>query len=194
MMTVNYYPFTNKHFFNSLSDSSKHLISYPGRAAFIYTEVFLMMSSFLMTRSVITKFENGKKVCLTRELLTRFTRIVPSFTAVILFSAFILPNIGSGPQWNLVSEEADLCRQFGWRNILMIHNWFGIEKICLPQTHHIATDFTLYAFSLLLIVKLFNYRQVTITLVIILGIASTIGRLQVSLNRELAIFLYFGVE
>lgn len=57
-------------------------------------------------------------------------RIVPTFGVVIIFCTFVLPLLGSGPQWNLVvNTHADNCKTNWWLNLLFIHNYFGFSKM-----------------------------------------------------------------
>jgi hypothetical protein len=120
---------------------------------------------------------------------------MPATAAVILFSSYVLPAISNGPLWNLVTEEAELCKKNGWRNFLMIQNWMGIENICRPQTHHMATDFTLFALTLMLITLLMKkHMKLGVVLVILIAAISTIGRFYVTLRYEFAVFVHRGIE
>lgn len=190
-MEMNYEPFTNKRF---LDDLTKLPISYPFRCIYIYTDVFLMLSGLLMTYSVVGMLQKGRLISLKSELIGRYIRIMPSTVAVILFSSYVLPYIFNGPLWNLINEEADLCKKFGWRNLLMIQNYFGIEPMCRPQFHHIVTDFTLFTFSLILLVFLHKQMKILLSLVVSLGIISMVGRFVVVFKNELPVFMFFGVK
>lgn len=190
-LVIYFDPYTNKNFFFNLGDTP---LSYPFRAAYIYTDVFLMLSGLLMSHSIIGKLQKGQKISFVKEIIGRYLRMMPSLAAIVILSTFVLPIVGSGPKWNLITAEADLCRQFGWRNFLMIHNWFGIEKICIPQTHQIATDFTLFAFSLLLVVFLHRQPKLGAALIGALGFASMIARFYVTFREELVVFVTFGVK
>lgn len=57
-------------------------------------------------------------------------RLVPTLIALILFCTYIVPQLGSGPMWNLViNHHAENCKKCWWRNLLFIHNYCGFEKI-----------------------------------------------------------------
>lgn len=190
-MALYYEPYTNKSFLSFLGKSA---MSYPLRSAYIYTDVFLVLSGLLMTYGTLGKLQKGQKISITSELVGRYVRFMPSMATIILLSTYILPEIGSGPQWNLVTEEADLCKSFGWRNFLMIQNWFGINQVCRPQTHHVATDFTLFGFSLFLVVLIHKHMKFGVGLVIFLGLTSMAGIFSVFQHYEMATFFYYGVE
>jgi len=63
-------------------------------------------------------------------MYSSLSRLVPTLAALILLCVYIIPYIGSGPQWPLVvTKHADICRNTWWRNFLFIHNYFGFENI-----------------------------------------------------------------
>lgn len=97
-----------------------------GRAAAIYTDAFIMLSGLLTSYAVIGRLKNNQSPRIVQEYFSRFLRIVPPLAALVLFSTFVLPELGSGPQWNLVvNQHADICKRNWWRNFLFIHNYFG---------------------------------------------------------------------
>jgi len=109
------------------------------RASYLYTDIFLMLSAMLTTYSFVGRLQRGQKINYWKEVAGRYFRVVPPMAALIIFGTFILPILGSGPQWNmLITEQSLLCKQNWWRNFLMIHNWFGFENICMTHTHHIG--------------------------------------------------------
>lgn len=186
---IDYNPYMNKSYFDELSSS---IISYPFRAAYIYTDVFLMLSGFLLSHSLIGRLQKRVKISLMNEIVGRYIRMVPALVTVLLFSTYILPHLGSGPQWNVISDQAEVCRPIWWRNIFMLHNWFGNQ--CLPQTHHVGTDFTLFLFSLPLIIFLHKQPTAGIVAISLLALMSAIARFYVTFNYDLVIYLFHGVS
>lgn len=105
-------------------------ISVIGRAAALYTDAFLLMSGLLTSYAIIGRVQRKQSPRLFQEYVGRFMRIVPTFGALILFCTYILPIIGSGPLWNLVvNQHAENCKQYWWRNLLFIHNYYGFDKM-----------------------------------------------------------------
>lgn len=101
-----------------------------GRAASLYTDPFIMLSGLLTTYSLYGRLQRGQGFSIAKEYISRLLRIVPTLGALILFCTFVLPLIGSGPQWNLVvSHHATICKSYWWRNLLFIHNYFGFENM-----------------------------------------------------------------
>jgi hypothetical protein len=57
-------------------------------------------------------------------------RLTPALLAVVLFYAYVLEHLGSGPQWNMaVKRNADICKESMWRSILYIQNFFPFEQM-----------------------------------------------------------------
>lgn len=123
--------FTFTLFMQSLGD----YISIVGRAAALYTDVFLLLSGLLTSYSIIGRLQQNQPTRLLQEYVSRLFRIVPTLGALILFCTYCLPVMGSGPQWNLVvNQHADICKESWWRNLLFIHNYFGFGKMVLTNT------------------------------------------------------------
>lgn len=64
---------------------------------------------------------------------------MPPIVALIIFSVYILPLLGEGPQWNTVVKPIEtLCRNNWWKTLLLIQNYWGFENICITHTHYVA--------------------------------------------------------
>lgn len=101
-----------------------------GRAASLYTDPFIMMSGILTAYSLVGKLQRSNKINISEEYISRIFRIVPPLGALILFCTFILPFLSSGPLWNLVvTEHANICKKYWWRNLLFIHNFMGFQNL-----------------------------------------------------------------
>lgn len=102
------------------------------RAASLYTDPFIMMSGLLTAYSLIGRLQRQQKIQIFQEYIGRFFRIAPPLGALILFCTYILPYMGSGPQWNLViTHHSGICKSYWWRNLLFVHNYFGFENMVL---------------------------------------------------------------
>ncbi|KAJ8869903.1 hypothetical protein PR048_028912, partial [Dryococelus australis] len=128
------------------------------RAASLYTDPFIMMSGLLTSYSFSRQLRANKSLNVYRQYSSRLFRLVPNLAALILFCTFLLPWLGSGPQWNLVVQHhSDICKTNWWRNFLFIHNYYGFENMrdsvyvdgsqCLTHTHHLGIDAQLFFVS-----------------------------------------------
>ena len=163
---LNYNSLTNRRHMNEIGIK---VFTIPARASFIITDLFFLLSGLLVSYSIIGKLQRNQKISIFKEIASRYFRYMPPMAALIIFATFILPKLGSGPQWNLmITYQSDLCRAYSWRNILMIHNWFGFENICMTHLHHIETEFTLFVVGIFLVIFLFKFPKSGTVLIITL--------------------------
>lgn len=102
------------------------------RAASLYTDPFIMLSGTLTAYTLIGRLQRSNRINILEEYISRLFRIVPTFTALILFCTFILPYLNKGPLWNLVvTHHANICQHYWWRNLLFIHNYFGFKDMVM---------------------------------------------------------------
>jgi len=60
-------------------------------------------------------------------------RILPSYCAVIAFTAHIIPHLGNGPLWpQKIWYEAEQCQKYWWTNVLFISNLIDVKyQVCI---------------------------------------------------------------
>ncbi|XP_075155470.1 drop dead [Haematobia irritans] len=166
-----------------------------GRAASLYTDPFLLFSGMLTAYSFFGRLNKGQSIKLKNEYISRFIRIVPPLAALILFCTFILPMMGSGPQWNLVvGHHADICKKHWWRNLLFIHNYFGFSNMCLTHTHHLGIDTQLFTVAPLMIFTMWKWPRKGAMALVALALLATLGRYYVTVFYELSNYIYFGTN
>jgi peptidoglycan/LPS O-acetylase OafA/YrhL len=154
-----------------------------------------MLSGLLVANSLFGKLRRGQRVNIIREVTERYLRFMPLMAALIIVSIFILPLLGTGPQWSrAIVHQSEICKQNWYRNILMIHNWFGFKNICMENTHHVGTDFELFVVAIFLIIFVHLKPKPGIFLIIALAVASTIARFYVVYVRELVIYITYGAK
>jgi peptidoglycan/LPS O-acetylase OafA/YrhL len=190
-MVLFFEPFANKI---ELMQLSKSLISVPIRTCYLYTETFLTISGLLVSYSIIGRLQRGQKVNVVREILSRYFRFMPPMVALVIFATFILPKLGNGPQWNmLITFQSEICKRNGWRNLLMIQNYFGFEDICMTHTHHIGTDFWLFIMGIFLVLLMFKHPKLgSLVIVVIAGLVSW-RNYQIAIGGNLNLYTYFGM-
>lgn len=153
------------------------------------------MSGFLSAYSLLGKLNRKQPVNIAKEIFMRYLRFMPSMAAIIFFYAYIFPMLGEGPQWPiLISPQTELCRKFYWRNLLMIHNWFGFENMCLFNLHHIGTDFVLFIGGLIVVVGLYKTPDILKSTIASLGVLSALATFIVTYREGLLTYIYFGAS
>lgn len=189
-MFMSFNAVTNKTSYNIFALKSFSIIF---RASYLYTEVFLMLSGLLVCYSTIGRLQRGQKLNIAKEIAARYFRFMPPIAALIIFATFILPLLGSGPQYPMiVGHQAELCKMNWWRNFLMIHNFFGFENICMAHTHHVGTDFHLFIVSIFLVAYIHRQPRKGFTLIAALILVSTAAKFYVVYQQELVIYITYG--
>ena len=191
-MEVDFSPIANR---TQMVTTTRTPITVFLRASSLYTDTFILLSGMLVAYSFVGRLQRGQKINVYKEIAARYFRVVPPMAALILFGTFILPLLGSGPTWPmLINDQSELCKQTWWRNFLMIHNWFGFEKICMTHTHHVGTDFGLFLTAPFVIFYMFKSPRKASIVVFVLAMLSTIARFYVTYSRDLTVFVLFGIE
>jgi peptidoglycan/LPS O-acetylase OafA/YrhL len=166
------------------------------RMCALYTDVFLMLSGLLVAYSLAKKLKSGQKINAITEYIGRYIRIMPNMLATMLVTAYIIPHFvhQSPHRANVIEKPAKLCKLYGWRNLLLIHNWFSFEDMCNLHTHHVGSDFELFLTAPLLLTLLWKWPRRGSVLIILLAAVSTLGRFYVTYTGELMYFVPFGAK
>jgi hypothetical protein len=94
----------------------------------------------------------------------------------------------------IIDKPSELCREFGWRNLFMIQNWFKFEEMCNLHSHHIGTDFELFLLAPFLLIMLWTFPKKGFYVIISLALISTILRFYVTYTEHLTYFVPFSVK
>lgn len=166
------------------------------RMCALYTDVFLMLSGLLVAYSMTKQLKKGQKINVVYEIIGRYIRVMPNIIVTMLTTVYVIPLFAhQTPQRPLVIEKpAELCEMHGWKNLLMIHNWFPLEKMCNLHTHHVGSDFELFLFAPLLITVMWKSPRRGAAIIVTLGILSTIARMYVTYSNDLMYFVPFGAD
>lgn len=128
-------------------------------AAVLYADVFLLASGFFAGFKLQGDVSHVRKLQCSgghtsipwlRRCGARAIRLLPAVLAVALFSGWIWPHLGTGPQWEqLIGRNAELCREPAalWRYLLFVQNWWPVEDQCAPHLSHIAVDMQLFVLA-----------------------------------------------
>lgn len=186
-MEIDYNPMTNR---NEITEMAFLPFTVITRASYLYTDLFIMLSGMLVTYSFIGRLQRSQSINIVKELAIRYFRVMPPVAALMIFGTFILPLMGSGPQWPmLIDDQVEICKKNWWRNFLMIHNWFGFENICMTHTHHVGTDFALFVVGIILVTFLYRHPRRTTQLIIVLSALSTVATFYVVYKREITVYV-----
>jgi peptidoglycan/LPS O-acetylase OafA/YrhL len=178
-----------------LSYDSTNPVTILVRICAIYTDAFLCLSGLLVSYSLTKSLNRGNRVSTWREIIARYIRVMPLIISTMLITTFIIPKYAHKRNIHrhlTVDKPSQLCKEFGWRNILMIQNLFNIEEMCNLHTHHVVSDFQLFLIAPFLITLLWKSPKVGVILISGLATISTIARFIVTYVNRLQYFMPFG--
>lgn len=167
------------------------------RICALYTDAFLMLSGLLVSYSITKSLNRGERVSTWREIISRYIRVMPLIISTMLITSFVIPRFANKRNIHrhlTIDKPSQLCKDYGWRNILMIQNWFNIEDMCNLHTHHVVSDFQLFLIAPFLITLLWKSQRAGVAVISGLATVSTLTRFYVTYRYELMYFLPFGAR
>lgn len=166
------------------------------RMCAIYTDVFLMLSGVLVAYSLSKQLKSNRKIKIISEIAGRYIRVMPNIIATMLVTVYLIPKFAFRTQLThlVIETPANLCKSYGWRNLLMIHNWFNFEDMCNLHTHHVGSDFELFLIAPILVTILWKSPRRGVLLITVLGALATVARFYVTYTKHLMYYVPFGAE
>ncbi|XP_049765189.1 nose resistant to fluoxetine protein 6-like isoform X2 [Schistocerca cancellata] len=159
------------------------------------TDSFLLMSGVLAAYTLTRELQSTGKIKWLKWLIGRYIRLTPALIAFVLVSGYIMDHLGEGPMWGeVINQNSQLCKQYGWRNLLYMQNFFAFEDMCGPHTHHLAIDMQLSLF-LPLMLYLLHMNAVAGTVVLFsINAVSTWLRFSRTVEHNLSIVIFHSVK
>lgn len=120
-------PFTNRNYLTELFNSPLSIFL---RTPFLYADLFLYISGFLAAYKITREIEEKGNIwkIWKKGIYGRIIRLTPALFAVLIFSAWIMEHISTGPQWgDVIQKNADLCKENLLQNIFFVQNWYPFE-------------------------------------------------------------------
>ncbi|XP_074109043.1 uncharacterized protein LOC141533851 [Cotesia typhae] len=133
--------------------SAMHILTAP-----YAVDTFFSMSGFLTSYLFFKEMARGRNFNIFFYYFHRYLRLTPAFMAVLLFTTFLLPKLGSGALWQtLITTESHYCRINWWPMLLYIHNYVYKDGLmCMGHSWYLAVDMQLFWVSPLIIYPLYK--------------------------------------
>uniref|UniRef100_A0A8W8LEU9 Nose resistant-to-fluoxetine protein N-terminal domain-containing protein n=3 Tax=Magallana gigas TaxID=29159 RepID=A0A8W8LEU9_MAGGI len=133
---------------------------------------FFVLSGLLTSYLLLKQMEKTKgSVNWGLYYFHRYWRLTPVYMIVIGMYVTIYPHLIYGPN-KQTSDQ--ICKDFWWKNLLYIDNFFGIKDLCLGWSWYLNNDMQFYILSPLLIVPFFFNQIIGITVSVVFLLAATI--------------------
>lgn len=123
--------------------------------AIIVVDSFFVFGGFLMSYNFFQHMAKRKPNHLIAycadKIIKRFVRLNPPFIVMMLISIVVGIYLKDTSAFLLYEDLEGNCKNYWWRNVLMIQNWFSRHEICMSWSWFVAADFQLYAITLILL-------------------------------------------
>ena len=124
--------------------------------SFFSVDTFFFMSGILISYMTFPELEK-KRFSLSMFYIHRYIRLTMPLAFAIAFTAAFPRFMSFGPIFN-VSHDSENCREYGWRNILYINNFFE-RGDCLGQTWYLANDMQFYILSPIIFLSIWHAKN-----------------------------------
>ncbi|CAH0393445.1 unnamed protein product [Bemisia tabaci] len=184
-------PYNNRH---ALIQDSHLTITAAFRSSMIYTDTFLLLSGVLSSYNFCKEIRKKGHIAWFHRFFVRYFRLTPALLAILLYYAFVMEHMGSGPQWpTVIKPNADLCKKNMIWNLLYVNNFFPFQDNCVTQSHQLAVDMQLFLITPGLVYLLHYNHCIGFLVIFVLNLGSTFLRYFIVLNNKLSLIIHYGV-
>ncbi|XP_018568699.1 O-acyltransferase like protein [Anoplophora glabripennis] len=128
-------------------------------------DTFFFLSGLLVVYSFIKAMNNGVKFNIFKFYLHRYLRLTPALAAAVLFTAHLLRYVGESPRWDSISYLEKGCQRYWWTALLYVQNYVNDGIYCLDHTWYLSIDMQLYILSPLILLPLWKYPKIGMSLI-----------------------------
>ncbi|XP_063992278.1 uncharacterized protein LOC135170416 [Diachasmimorpha longicaudata] len=184
-------PYTNRIVFTEIANNPASSLL---RVSLVYTDSFLLLSGVLTAFHMARESTKRGEIRWFCRFIARVIRLTPPLLVVIFWYAYVMEHTGSGPQWNnIITPNADLCKQNSWTNFFYIQNFFPFEEMCATHTHQLALDMQLSLLSAGLVFFLLVKPIIGILLIFFFLQVSATFRYFATVNNNLSLVIFHGM-
>ncbi|GAB6020573.1 hypothetical protein CHUAL_003252 [Chamberlinius hualienensis] len=138
-------------------------------------DTFLFLSGFLITYLGLKQMrKSGGKLNIFMYYFHRYWRLTPLYAMVIAFIAGPYYLLGSGPQWPMMLNAQQNCRDYWWRNLLYINNLWDTAHICIDVSWYISIDMQFYLIMPIVLFSLYKIPLLGYVIISLLFIITTV--------------------
>ncbi|XP_071581532.1 nose resistant to fluoxetine protein 6-like [Temnothorax nylanderi] len=171
-----YYTFNsldNKVWLWRFIDSYKYI----GDMGFIAVDIFFFSSACLMTLNYmylqVKRNEVPKPIGRREKLIEffvhvikRYIRLTPTYVTVIGIADLSSAWFNKTSQSYMYERSHETCAKYWWRNLSYIHNFFGMDEMCMSWSWYLSNDMQFYviAMALFFIFSTIRYFYAAVTI------------------------------
>ncbi|KAL5241660.1 hypothetical protein ACI65C_009070 [Semiaphis heraclei] len=138
---------------------------------------FFFISGFIVYSNISREFRKPKAESVWKTLslpiIQQIIRMLPAYCAMMAITANIVPHLGDGPLWPHKSwEEAEICKNYWWTNLLFISNFVNIKYQCLHVGWYVSCFIQFFIIGVIVIYVYTKHPKYGIPLIgIIIGLS-----------------------
>ncbi|XP_026815122.1 nose resistant to fluoxetine protein 6-like [Rhopalosiphum maidis] len=150
---------------------------------------FFFMSGVLMQLTCYKSYQKVKSGSIlkkiTSPIIHRVSKMLPAYCAMMAITAHIVPHLGDGPLWPQKTwNEAEICKNYWWTNLLFISNLVDIKYECLIVSWYVLCDVQFFIIGVIILYVYTKNTKYGIGLLgTILGLSITIPFLVTILSK-----------
>ncbi|XP_033218446.1 O-acyltransferase like protein-like isoform X2 [Belonocnema kinseyi] len=125
-------------------------------------DTFFMLSGLLVAYLFLKEMSTGKKFNIFAFYFHRYIRLTLPVVALLVFSIFIIPLVGSGPRWEKLINIffTENCKEKWWSFFLYINNYVKPDNVCMGHLWYLAVDMQFFLISPLILYPLVKKPKV----------------------------------
>ncbi|CAI6365150.1 unnamed protein product [Macrosiphum euphorbiae] len=117
---------------------------------------FFFVSGFIMYKGLSREFQKSKAESvwktLSKPIIQRIIRLLPAYCVMMAITAHFVPHHGDGPLWPYKSwEEAEICKNYWWTNLLFISNFVDVKYQCLIMSWYLSCDIQFFVIGVIVV-------------------------------------------
>ena len=131
-------------------------------------DTFFLMSGFLMSYLTLKEYDKRgfRFFDPVNGYIHRYIRLTPAYGLIMLVLTTLILHLGSGPQWERMEAQSELCEKYWWRNLLYINNLFDEDKSCMGESWYLACDFQLFLMGPWICFLIWKFKRMGVLLMI----------------------------
>lgn len=120
------------------------------------TDPFFFVTGFLIYSTLVPVYKKTEEMSVLLKLILpiiyRMIRILPAYCTMMAITAHIVPHLGDGPLWPYKTwDEADICKNYWWTNMLFISNLIDTKYECLIASWYISCDVQFFILGVIVV-------------------------------------------
>ncbi|CAL8129603.1 unnamed protein product [Orchesella dallaii] len=136
-------------------------------------DTFFVLSGMLVCYNLFKMFDKTKgKLNVPMFYVHRYLRLTPTYAILVGIMATIIPYLGNGPYWAVMTRWGNICENNWWTNLLYVNNFVNTSWLCQGEAWYLANDMQFYVVSPFIIYPMWKWEMMGAILLCVYTILS----------------------